>query len=66
MPTPVPNPPKAPPALVGAAAVDNGLGPGPAFGWNEDLKPETGTDWIERNLLGGGRSSLLYCQNQNQ
>lgn len=37
------------PALVGAE------------GWKVDLKPVTGIDWIERNLLGGGLSSVLYC-----
>ena len=52
MPIPVPKLPKAPEAPLAVALV--------GAPWNEERKDDAGADWMERNLLGGGRSSLLY------
>jgi hypothetical protein len=63
IPTPVPNPPNPSPAKGrGGAAAEALGGPGFVGCWNEDRKDDVGTDWIERNLLTGGRSSLLYYE----
>ena len=60
---PTPKPANAPPAPfiggsilgIGAALVGT-----PGLLWKEGRKPELGTAWMDRNLFGWGRSSVLY------
>jgi hypothetical protein len=56
MPMPVPKPPKAATGPVETAGTLAGTAGGP---WKEDRKEDAGADWMERNLFGGGLSSLL-------
>lgn len=71
----LPNPPTSDdpiPAPVDASPVveRNGRPEGPAVVGGRPEKPGrkelVGMDWIDKNLLGGGRSSLLCCERKGE
>lgn len=59
MPIPVPKPPKAATGPVASAGIAAGTVADAGGPWKEERKEDAGADWMERNLFGGGLSSLL-------